>query len=66
MDIAMKMVGSEGGMHKFIEQTIYLWAESLIFASVSAVQGNVAVRLAWGMHGWLQGKKIDGQKQTRH
>jgi len=64
MEITMKMLGSEGGSRTFMEQTLYLWAGSFIFASVTAVLGNVAVRLAWRERSRFDDTRNDGKEQA--
>ncbi len=46
-DVILDIFGFESRTGRFMENTLYLWAGSLIFAVTGAVAGNVVVRAAW-------------------
>ena len=45
---------------RFMQQTIYLWIGSLIFATTSALGANIVVRLLWG----FVSKMVDVRART--
>ncbi|OQX63657.1 MAG: hypothetical protein B5M56_02225 [Desulfococcus sp. 4484_241] len=47
--LIMPISSLTGHTGKLIEQSFYLWTGSLIFSAISALIGNVAVRLTWNI-----------------
>ena len=55
VDFALGPFGFESRIGKFMELNLFLWTGCLLFASVSAVLGNVVVRITWN---WQHTRKV--------
>lgn len=54
----LNMFGVETRMGNFVENSLYLWAGSLIFAIAAAVIGNMVVRVLWLVSRWFKTRVI--------
>jgi len=58
VDNVTALFGFQGYMETFMEQSLYLWAGSLVFACLGALLGYLAVQLAWDLGArWLPKRK---------
>jgi len=58
VDNVAALFGFQGYMGMFMEQSLYLWAGSLVFASVAGLLGYLVAQLAWDLAArWLRQRK---------
>jgi hypothetical protein len=62
-DLIISFFSFESKAGVFMEQSLYLWAGSLIFAVFGALLGNLAVRWAARLSHWLKLKVQDHREQ---
>jgi uncharacterized protein (DUF2062 family) len=54
----LTLFGVETRTGFFMENSLYLWAGSLIFAIAAAVAGNIVIRAVWLLGRWLKHRVI--------
>lgn len=57
-DFILDIFGFETKTGRFMENSLYLWAGSLIFAVTAAVLGNIAIRAVWHLSHRLKEKIV--------
>ena len=55
--------GSKTGL--FMENSLYLWAGSLIFAIIAAVSGNIIIRIMWRLTSEVKEKIVHHEGKTK-
>jgi uncharacterized protein (DUF2062 family) len=56
--LTLNIFGFETRTGHFMENSLYLWSGSLIFAITAAVAGNIAIRAVWFLNRWLKDRVI--------
>ena len=54
----LEIFGFETRTGRFMENSLYVWAGSLIFAMVAALAGNIALRILWTLSHRVKAKIV--------